>query len=104
MAASAALFIALIAASPALAQTEVLELTCTSREAVVKFLGEKHGERVTVRGFIDEASLLEVFSTPDGATWTVVLTLASGRSCMVASGENWEKVSPKLLKSMGLPV
>ena len=88
--------------APALAQT--LTLTCALRESWVEFLQEKHGEQVVARGLVDETRVLEVFAAPDGATWTVVITNVEGLACAIASGENWERVSPKLLKPTGLPV
>jgi len=98
-AASAALFIAMIAASPALA-----DVICNPRAELVEHLKEKYDEQPAAFGLNNDGRLLELFATPDRKTWTLLITDESGISCVVTSGKNWQKTSPKLLKPMGLPV
>lgn len=35
-------------------------------------------------------ALLEIWSIPATGEWTLVQTYASGKSCIVAMGDNWE--------------
>ncbi len=39
---------------------------------------------VTISG-----SLVEVLSTKEGETWTIIVTSSEGSSCIVAMGEGW---------------
>jgi len=98
-AASAALFIAMIAASPALA-----DVICNPRSVFVEHLKEKYDEQPLAFGLNTDGRLLELFGTSDGSTWTMLITDARGISCVVTSGENWQKAAPELLKPTGLPV
>lgn len=61
---------------------------CLAREDIGERLADDHGERLRAAGLASNGELLEVFASP-GGTWTLVLTDASGRSCVVASGEGW---------------
>ena len=44
---------------------------------------------------IHDGALLEIVMTPDGATWSMVLTSPGGISCLVATGEGWRWRGPK---------
>ncbi len=94
----AALFFALIA-SPALAQA-----ICQPRSAFVEHLKEKYDEQPLAYGLNNDGRLVEVFGSPGGKTWTMIITDTRGLSCVVTSGENWQKAAPELLKPTGLPV
>lgn len=67
---------------------------CFEREALIKHLDDKFGEAPTAAGLAANGSVLEVFTSPDGETWTIVLTQPDGATCVMASGESW----------MGVPV
>ncbi len=77
---------------------------CQPRPAFVEHLKEKYDEQPAAFGLNNDGRLLEMFATPDGKTWTLLITDARGTSCVVTSGENWQKAAPKLLKPTGLPV
>lgn len=62
---------------------------CASRDALAKALELSHGEVPISGGVHGTKHLLEVFSSPDNATWTIVVTETSGVSCVVASGTSW---------------
>ena len=72
---------------PALGQT-----VCGEREMFVKHLGEKYQEAPVARALsgTQGKAVFEVFASPDGATFTALLTWPNGRSCVVASGKEWE--------------
>ncbi len=65
----------------------------TPRDVVVKFLGERHAEAPVAYGLASNGGLIEVFTTADGATWTIVLTMPSGLTCMMATAEAWESLA-----------
>ncbi len=93
-AAALALGLLLGIASETRAQT-----VCLPHIEVVKQLGGQHSEAPVALGLADNGNVLEVFSTGNGSTWTVVMTMPSGVTCMMATGEAWEslaKTAPRL--------
>jgi len=67
---------------------------CFERGALIKHLGGKFDEAPVAAGLAANGSVLEVFTSPDGITWTIVLTQPNGATCVMASGESW----------MGMPI
>jgi len=70
---------------------------CYERATLVKRLGEKYKEYTIAAGLAANGSVLEIFSTADGKSWTVGLTNPNGLTCVMASGESWiemEKLMP----------
>jgi hypothetical protein len=63
--------------------------TCFERGQLVKHLDGKFQEVPVAAGIAANGSVLEVFTSPDGVTWTIVLTQANGATCVMASGESW---------------
>lgn len=39
-------------------------------------------------------SVIELLSSPNGETWTLLLTRPDGTSCLIGSGESWQAASP----------
>ncbi len=75
---------------------------CVKRTELLSHLSNKFQEAPVAMGVADNGALLEVFSTTDGATWTVALTMPNGVTCLVATGQSWENV-PRMAQ-MGPPV
>ena len=69
---------------------------CMPRAEVAGQL-EKHKETPAAIGVASNGSLLEVFATADGATWSIIMTDVRGNSCVVAVGEDWSHRTPPLL-------
>ena len=74
-------------ARPATAQDMWVERT----ELVTK-LAKTFAEAPTALGLTSEGAVIELFRTPDGATWTLVVTMPNGHSRVVATGEAWTSV------------
>ena len=81
--------------SPANAQ-----VVCAERAHVLEHLGKKFSESPVAMGMAANGGVMEVLSTDDGNTWTVVITMPDGKTCMLLSGENWEAL-PHLPASLG---
>lgn len=62
---------------------------CFERGALIKHLDGKFDEAPVAAGLAANGSVLEVFTSPDGITWTIVLTQPNGATCVMASGESW---------------
>lgn len=87
-----ALFVAAcVAAFPALAQDGT---RCASRVAIAENLSVKYGEQQTAFGLAESGqSMIEVWASPETGTWTILVSLPDGQSCMVASGIGFTAVS-----------
>ncbi len=77
---------------PATAQS-----ACVPREVAVEHLGERHAEVPIAMGLTQDGRVVEIFSSNDGATWTLLATTPNGMSCPLNSGESWMKTTPALV-------
>ncbi len=66
---------------------------CQARDALLSKLEQKYKE-VPVAIGVSRGGLVELLTTDDGFTWTIILTLPKGVSCMVAAGEGWRPLTP----------
>ncbi len=80
----------LAACAPALAVgAEAAAADCAPRPAVADYLLADHGERPVARGTASNGGVIEVFASGDRDSFTILITLEDGRSCMVAAGHDW---------------
>ncbi len=84
-----------IAARPAAAQQA--QIAWIDRAEVVEQLAARYTEAPTALGLTSDGAVIELFTTGDGATWTIVITLPNGLSRVVATGESWTR-RPLLVK------
>lgn len=61
---------------------------CGARAAVLDRLSDKYGEQPVSIGVTATGSLLEVLASPEGS-WTIVVTVPNGPTCLVSSGDGW---------------
>ena len=43
-------------------------------------------------GLAKNGSVIEVLTSDDGETWTILVSQPNGSSCLVAVGEGWEEL------------
>ena len=80
-----------VASLPASAQ-EQPQMSCAKRTDVLKHLATKYTEAPVAIGIANNGGVIEVLSSKTGSSWTIIITMPSGPTCMVAAGENWEKL------------
>lgn len=81
----------LSSAGPASAQQ-----ACATREAATKTLEKQFDEKVVGRGLATTGkAMLELFVSANGS-WTVVVSDSNGRSCILATGESWQRLPVNL--------
>ena len=85
---AAALFIA-TASLPAAAQQQ----RCTKRPDIVRHLAKKFSETPVAIGLSGSGGVIEVFSSEQSASWTIIITMPDGNSCVIAAGQNWERIT-----------
>lgn len=64
---------------------------CQPRPALLALLAERYGEAPIAGGIARNGALVEVLATPDGRTWSVMVTGPRGRSCLVVAGDDWRR-------------
>ena len=74
------------------------QLVCAQHDQVVKWLLKDYAEVPISIGLSSSGAVLEVFASPGGDTWTIVVTMPNGTSCLVANGEGWYDI-PRAEKS-----
>lgn len=78
-----------LAVSPAVAAPG--DLACASRDAVVKILTERHGERLAWWGYAHEGRLMSMFVNAGTGTWTLLAVGPDGQACVRATGRGFEE-------------
>ena len=81
--------VAAIAATVGSAGQAAAQNLCMPRDEIVELLDARYSEAPIALGLASGGRLVEVFSTADGATWTLLLTAPDGTSCMMAEGQGW---------------
>jgi len=61
---------------------------CENRESIVVKLQEMYNESHVASGLESGSKMVEIWTGENGS-WTILITRASGISCVVASGNNW---------------
>lgn len=69
------------------------EPQCNTRDQVIKQLREKYGEAPVGLGVTHNGGLVEILSTENGESWSIVVTSPQGMSCLVAAGEGWRSIA-----------
>ncbi len=85
--ASVLLLGAVAQAPPAHAQ---MQLTCLDREMLIQRLVTRYNESLNGAGMQGPKIILEIWSSEDSGSFTILVTKPDGQSCIVASGLNWQ--------------
>ena len=65
---------------------------CTARDQVLGHLNSNYSEAPVAMGLANNGGVIEVLSSGSGTTWTIIITMPSGVSCLLAAGESWESL------------
>jgi hypothetical protein len=63
---------------------------CVKRIDLLAHLSQKFREQPVHVGLTDDGYVLEVFASIQGETWTVAVTMPTGVTCLVATGQEWQ--------------
>ena len=69
--------------------------SCSTRANVLSHLASRYSEAPVALGLAKNGGVVEVLTSGEGGTWTIIITMPDGTSCMVAACDNWEQ-SPHL--------
>ncbi|SHJ42132.1 hypothetical protein SAMN05444404_2037 [Ruegeria lacuscaerulensis ITI-1157] len=84
--------IMVLAAQQVQAQTP----NCAPRPDVLQRLAETYGETRRGIGMARQGTVMEVFASDETGTWTIIVTLPNGLTCLVAAGEAYETLAEAL--------
>ena len=79
-------------AAPAMAQQQ---MPCAERSALLGQLQEKFKESAQGVGMTGNGAVMELM-TSEGGSWSLVVTMPNGKSCLIATGSGWEQVPVKV--------
>ena len=77
------------------------EMLCGEREKIITELQNTWEEDRTAIGLSNNGGVLEVYASEKG-TWTLLLTMPEGQTCMIGAGEHWETM--QIAELVGEPV
>lgn len=90
----------MLTASPAV---QPVEMVCAEREALLSSLLKEYKEAPRELGLANNGSVVELLTTRDGKTWTMLMTRPDGTACVIAAGEAWDSI-PAQLAASGEPM
>ena len=76
---------------------------CGLTENVFERLWEKYGETKQVEGYDARGMVMNVFASEATGSWTVTLSAPNGRTCAIASGQEYFEIdepAPKAGKKL----
>lgn len=69
---------------------------CGARALIIEQLGNRYQETRRAVGLASNNAVLEIFASEDSGSFTILVTMPDGRSCLVASGEHFQPLSDPL--------
>ena len=83
-----------LVSSPVGVADEPAKSSCESRQAVLEFLSSRYSEAPIAMGVSKDGGLVEILTSGPGSTFTIIVTMPDGLTCMVAAGDSWENLAP----------
>ncbi len=80
-----------IQGAPAAAQ-----MGCGQRDKMIRQLDQEYGETRLGVGIVSGAVVIEVWTSSEAGTWTILKSYVSGLSCVMAVGKGWQNDPPVL--------
>jgi hypothetical protein len=86
----------LLTASPGLSAgrgQHPADAVCADHDALLSSLASQYKEAPREIGLAGDGSVVELTTTADGRTWTLLITRSDGTTCIIAAGEAWKQES-----------
>lgn len=64
---------------------------CDVRDSILAALAARYREAPAALGVTSGGILIEVLTSEEGKTWTIIVTHPNGVTCLVFSGEGWRR-------------
>ena len=92
LAAMAAISFVLLLLSAATRPAAAVE-ACVLHDVALQQLSKSYSEQVAGRGLTADGQKMIELLTSEGGSWTLIITDVHGRSCMLASGDVWVRLT-----------
>jgi len=70
---------------------------CAKRADVLAQLSQRYSEAPVAVGVAGNGGLIELLTASTGSTWTLIITLPNGPTCLLAAGRDWQSRQTALL-------
>ena len=90
--------IALSALTLTSAAAQAINPYCGDHTEIISHLDSLYAEARAGFGLLDDGRMVEIFTSKRG-TWTLLVTVPGGATCLVATGEAWQ--SPAAVAASG---
>lgn len=67
---------------------------CEPRGDVIRHLADNYAEAPVAMGLSSNGGVVEILTNQEKTTWTILITMPDGKTCMIAAGESWEELNP----------
>lgn len=85
------------------ASSDDVDRFCAERDKVVAMLTDHYGETYLGGGLHSDDSVFEIWLSESDKTWTVLMTMSNGQTCVVAVGTEWDMAPDFQYLRGGLP-
>ena len=68
---------------------------CAERGMLLRQLATKYEENPTAIGLTSAGGVMELLTSNNGRTWTLIVSRPDGTACLFAAGEDWEIVQAR---------
>jgi hypothetical protein len=75
---------------------------CGKRDDVLAQLSDRYREAPVGIGLAGNGGLIELLTASTGATWTLLITLPNGPTCLLAAGQDWQPRQTAVLVGPGI--
>lgn len=66
---------------------------CAAHDVVAQHLSDEFAETSRSIGLSTNNTVMELFASDQTGTWTLIVTLPNGLTCLMAAGDNFETVT-----------
>ena len=90
----AGLVLSVVASSGNAVAAQPSQNSCTDRSSALSHLSKNYQEEPVAMGLASSGGIVEVLTDEKGLSWSIIVTMPTGVTCLVASGEGWEALQP----------
>ncbi len=90
----AGLVLSVVASSGNALADQPNQTNCTDRSSALSHLSKTYREQPVAMGLASSGGIVEVLTNDKGSSWSIIVTMPSGVTCLVAAGEGWEALQP----------
>jgi hypothetical protein len=65
---------------------------CAEYKNLIKTMEKKYKEQPVARGLTSDGKMMEILSSKNGETFTIIFVKSDGQACAVGAGENWRSL------------